>query len=609
MSILSGIKNFIYQTIGVDDTKSAKTKSVKSTKSASTKSVKSDPAKTSEPVFQQNPSPVGDVVTIKNKESNKKQTTAQPQRSVGQIRQSIENKCRANNLDFTKLKQRFGYIAEDLKTKFEELPEKEQVKILLVVEHEIDRIIQLQNKHGKSVQTDTTNAVIESAKTKVEAEEVGIKEKDLEKDTDDVKNKLGKDFSKVSINERRRRLDAYAKSEYKKFREQLDVELAKLPESERAAYEEKMIKEYDIKMQARFNDIIATQDSETGLNAIVILRADKMAEGMRIVKRTRANRAEVVRISDKADWNFTEGIIQTQYDRGERISCDAVQEYTTEVITDKSATAVQQYQTRYMERRQAFENGENVPEYLNQDFFTASAKGIGQGALNNTNMTMDEKAEFISQWKEDAQKFEDRDVVTKDVNEILEKNPEYKKLAEKVQVIEAKKAAEKAVQKDTNKTQTTTTKVIENKKQTSVTTETVAKPQVVNSQKEEKVKPAKQVTSNTVTNPLTQNNQEIAKDIQALGIDNAIKEYGHKAVIFTVLDNQNLKHMRPTLAPIIKSYDLQSLKKLVSDCSTGSFLYICSIVNKEYVAELRDERQDLCYSARKIVENMEKQNA
>ena len=66
MSILSGIKNFIYQTIGVDDTKSAKTKSVKSTKSASTKSVKSDPAKTSEPVFQQNPSPVGDVVTMKN---------------------------------------------------------------------------------------------------------------------------------------------------------------------------------------------------------------------------------------------------------------------------------------------------------------------------------------------------------------------------------------------------------------------------------------------------------------------------------------------------------------------------------------------------------------
>ena len=592
MSILSGIKNFIYETLGVDETPP-----VKSTTSANA---------VSKPIIKTKNVPQNiDTVTIKNKPAIGVPPTnnGQPQRSVGQIRQSIENKCRANNLDFTKLKQRFGYIAEDLKTKFEELPEKEQVRILLLVEHEIDRIIQLQKKHGKSAQTDNTEAIVEAAKTKVEAEEAGITNDELEQNAGDINEELGKNFKNADVKKRRKYMDRYAKEQYLKFKKNLQKELENIPEKDKAAYIQQRNEEYRLIMRARFNDIVATQDSETGLNAIAMLPADDMTEGLRIVKRTRVNKAEKTRISDKADWDFTEGLLKTQYKRGEKASTNTIQEYTAEAVADKSATAVQQYQTRYMERRQAFENGEKVPEYLNQDFFTASAKGIGQGALNNTNMTMDEKAEFISQWKEDAQKFEDRDVVTKDVNEILKKNPEYKKLAEKVQVIEAKKAAEKAVQKDTNKTQTTTTKVIENKKQASVTTETV-KPQVVNSQKEEKVKPAKQVASTTVTNPVskTNNQEKVAKDIQTLGVDEAIKEYGHETVITTILKNQNLKHMRPQLKRIIKSSDLQSLKKLVSDCSTNSFLYICSIVNKEYVAELRDKRPDLCYSARKIVE-------
>lgn len=604
MSILSGIKNFIYETLGVDETPPVK--SATSANVVSTKSI----------IKTKNVPPNIDTVTIKNKQAVGIPTNnGQPQRSVGQIRQSIENKCRANNLDFTKLKQRFGYIAEDLKTRFEELPEKEQVRILLLVEHEIDRIIQLQKKHGKSVQTNNTEIVIESAKTKVEAEEAGITNDELEQNAGDINEELGKKFKNADVKKRRKYMDRYAKEQYLKFKKNLQKELENIPEKDRAAYIQQRNEEYRLIMRARFNDIVATQDSETGLNAIAMLPADDMTEGLRIVKRTRVNKAEKTRISDKADWDFTEGVLKTQYERGEKASTNTIQEYTAEVITDKSATAVQQYQTRYMERRQAFENGEKVPEYLNQDFFTASAKGIGQGALNNTNMTMDEKAEFISQWKEDAQKFEDRDVVTKDVNEILEKNPEYKKLAEKVQVIEAKKAVEQVAQKntekDTIKTETTTANISTPEHQTVTQVSQKSEPQVIRHQNDTNTKPAKQVTSNTVTNPVskTNNQEKVAKDIQTLGVDEAIKTYGHETVITTVLNNQNLKHMRPTLAPIIKSYDLQSLKKLASDCSTSSFLYICSIVNKEYVAELRDEKPDLCYSARRIVENMEEQYA
>lgn len=394
MSILSGIKNFIYKTLGVDETPP-----VKSTTSANA---------VSKPIIKTKNVPQNiDTVTIKNKPAIGVPPTnnGQPQRSVGQIRQSIENKCRANNLDFTKLKQRFGYIAEDLKTKFEELPEKEQVRILLLVEHEIDRIIQLQKKHGKSAQTDNTEAIVEAAKTKVEAEEAGITNDELEQNAGDINEELGKNFKNADVKKRRKYMDRYAKEQYLKFKKNLQKELENIPEKDRTAYIQQRNEEYRLIMRARFNDIVATQDSETGLNAIAMLPADDMTEGLRIVKRTRVNKAEKTRISDKADWDFTEGLLKTQYKRGEKASTNTIQEYTAEAVADKSATAVQQYQTRYMERRQAFENGEKVPEYLNQDFFTASAKGIGQGALNNTNMTMDEKAEFISQWKEDAQKF------------------------------------------------------------------------------------------------------------------------------------------------------------------------------------------------------------
>ena len=64
-----------------------------------------------------------------------------------------------------------------------------------------------------------------------------------------------------------------------------------------------------------------------------------------------------------------------------------------------------------------------------------------------------------------------------------------------------------------------------------------------------------------------------------------------------------------SLTIAVNDEQIATLKELAQSCSTSSFVYICSIVNKEFVEELKDERKDLCYSARKQVENMEKQYA
>ena len=145
-----------------------------------------------------------------------------------------------------------------------------------------------------------------------------------------------------------------------------------------------------------------------------------------------------------------------------------------------------------------------------------------------------------------------------------------------------------------------------------ITTEPLSKtiPNIkIDNNKKETITNKKNAKVSNFVSKQTNNSILIAKEIRTTSIDYAIKKFGHSTVIETVLDNPNLKHMRPQLATIIKGYDLNSLKKLAQNCSTSAFVYICSIVNKEFVEELKDERKDLCYSARKQVENMEKQYA
>ena len=125
-------------------------------------------------------------------------------------------------------------------------------------------------------------------------------------------------------------------------------------------------------------------------------------------------------------------------------SKEVLEEYTQVNVAAKSAQAVIEYQNDYKARRDAYESGEDVPPYLDKEFFTSTAKGIGQGALDNTNMTNDEKAKFISDWKDDAKKYDDYKDVTQNIDEKLENNPEYKEIASKVKTISEEKAHAKS---------------------------------------------------------------------------------------------------------------------------------------------------------------------
>ena len=595
MGILTRVKNFIKtEVLGVTNNTQVKP-AQNSTKSAKPNAI----------VECKNVGKNEDTVVINNK--NKKQPANKTQkRSVGQIRESIKQKCQANNINFAEVLKNIPQIAGLTREKFEALTDVQKQEVMLFLEKELDKTIALQKKHGRSDKTNTAEVVTESAKNKYEAKKAGVNIKSMEEEAGDINAELGTDFKKLSRKEKRAKFKEMVKARKEAFEHRLQARLAKISPKYRAKMEAKWRAEHEFAENARFNEVLATNDSDTALEAVVMLPAKRMATGIKTVLNTRCDKAEKTATGDKAKFEYTEGLMKDYYERGEKPSGEVVQEYTQTIVSAKSAQAVAEYQNDYKAKRDAYESGKEVPAYLDKDFFTSSAKGIGEGALENTNMTNDEKAKFISDWNDDAKKYDDYEVVTKSVNEKLETKSEYKEISDKVKIINEQKA--KPVE---NKViQEMATEPAYHIQE--ITTEPLSKaiPNIkIDNNRKETITDKKNAKVSNLVSKQTNNSILIAKEIRTTSIDYAIKKFGHSTVIETVLDNPNLKHMRPQLATIIKGYDLNSLKKLAQNCSTSAFVYICSIVNKEFVEELKDERKDLCYSARKQVENMEKQYA
>ena len=595
MGIFTRVKNFIKtEVLGVTDNTQVKP-AQNSTKSAKPNAI----------VECKNVGKNEDTVVINNK--NKKQPANKTQkRSVGQIRESIKQKCQANNINFAEVLKNIPQIAGLTREKFEALTDVQKQEVMLFLEKELDKTIALQKKHGRSDKTNTAEVVTESAKNKYEAKKAGVNIKSMEEEAGDINAELGTDFKKLSRKEKRAKFKEMVKARKEAFEHRLQARLAKISPKYRAKMEAKWRAEHEFAENARFNEVLATNDSDTALEAVVMLPAKRMATGIKTVLNTRCDKAEKTATADKAKFEYTEGLMKDYYERGEKPSDEVVQEYTQTIVSAKSAQAVAEYQNDYKAKRDAYESGKEVPAYLDKDFFTSSAKGIGEGALENTNMTNDEKAKFISDWNDDAKKYDDYEVVTKSVNKKLETKSEYKEISDKVKTINEEKA-EPVKNKVIQEMATEPTYHIQE-----ITTEPLSKaiPNIkIDNNKKETITDKKNAKVSNLVSKQTNNSILIAKEIRTTSIDYAIKKFGHSTVIETVLDNPNLKHMRPQLATIIKGYDLNSLKKLAQNCSTSAFVYICSIVNKEFVEELKDERKDLCYSARKQVENMEKQYA
>lgn len=453
--------------------------------------------------------------------------------------------------------------------------------------------------------------------------------KDFEKEMGDVAKEFGKDFDKKSRKEQRRILKEHRLADEKQMLAELN-DAKKLPKAKRIAAEARIRRRHMHLRRGRFVDITAQYDSKTAVHSLVILDSKDMQYGAKTILATRCDAIEKTKTADYVTFSVTKDLISDFKEVGDEVKSEALEGCTQTFMEQKSAGAVKAFQADYIKDRDMYEaalakqkRGEALTSEekallssMRPEYYTATAKGIGSGAINNVNMTNDEKAEFITKWDNDAKKYSDYKTVTEPVRKQLDTNPDLKDVKNKIESIrkeqenlatktknnELKTNQRNYNEKNRYNAQAGVTNVIENQSETEKKSKksnvSVDKKQNNNSVKENNQDKIKTMNANTTV---------ISKEIETEGVHKALNRYGSEAVK-VIIDNPMYKHLRSTLITELRSYDLKSLQKISSSCSDSAFVFICSIVNKDFIVKLKETREHtkgLCFNAEKQIQNIE----
>ena len=615
MSFLSGIKNFIKtEILGVQETD---TKNQVAAKKDTTPVIECE---TEAPVDK-----------LEKKNTKNSVQSAKPQKGMSRkaMEATIEN-TPSEHIDIKKMLRKglIERVTGMTKDDFDKLTPQQKNRVVMAIKTSVEKFDELQEQGKISKKADLEEIVTSFAQILAESLNSGEFKtpQEFEKAMGDFTENFGKDFDKKSSKEQRRIIKAHRLADEKQMRAELD-EVKNLPKSERVAAEIKIRNRHNHIRKGRFVDITAQCDSKTAVNSLVILDSKDLQYGAKTVLATRCNAEERTAIADYAEYSVTKNLISDYKEIGDDVNGDVLEGYTQTFMEQKSANAVKAYQTDYVKDRDNYEaalakqkRGEALTaeeqallDTMKPDYYTATAKGIGSGALNNVNMTNDEKAEFISNWQADAKKYSDYKEVTQGVNKQLETNPELKEIKEKV-VEYNQKRENNVVKENTNKpveTKTPEHKTVafqnsfaESKKYVSgIEKQSIKSEAKINSKVENKEVATVQKEASTLNN----NSLVIAANIKEEGIHKAIKKYGADA-IKVIIDNPSFKHLRSNLTTIIRSYDLKSLIDLTATCSDSSFVFICEVVNKDFITKLKENREHtkgLCFAAERQVQDIE----
>lgn len=615
MSFLSGIKNFIKtEILGVQETDTKNQVAAK---------------KDTTPVIECETEAPVDKLEKKNTKNSVQSVKTQKGMSRKAMEATIEN-TPSEHIDIKKMLRKglIERVTGMTKDDFDKLTPQQKNRVVMAIKTSVEKFDELQEQGKISKKADIEEIVTSFAQILAESLNNGEFKtpQEFEKAMGDFTENFGKDFDKKSSKEQRRIIKEHRLADEKQMRAELE-EVKNLPKSERVAAEIKIRNRHNHIRKGRFVDITAQCDSKTAVNSLVILDSKDLQYGAKTVLATRCNAEERTATADYAEYSVTKNIIADYKEIGDEVNSEVLEGYTQTFMEQKSANAVKAYQTDYVKDRDNYEavlakqkRGEALTaeeqallDTMKPDYYTATAKGIGSGALNNVNMTNDEKAEFISNWQADAKKYSDYKEVTQGVNKQLETNPELKEIKEKV-VEYNQKRENNVVKENTNKpveTKTPEHKTVafqnsfaESRKYVSgIEKQSIKSEAKINSKVENKEVTTVQKEASTLNN----NSLVIAANIKEEGIHKAIKKYGADA-IKVIIDNPSFKHLRSNLTTIIRSYDLKSLIDLTATCSDSSFVFICEVVNKDFITKLKENREHtkgLCFAAERQVQDIE----
>ena len=615
MSFLSGIKNFIKtEILGVQETDTKNQVAAK---------------KDTTPVIECETEAPVDKLEKKNTKNSVQSVKTQKGMSRKAMEATIEN-TPSEHIDIKKMLRKglIERVTGMTKDDFDKLTPQQKNRVVMAIKTSVEKFDELQEQGKISKKADLEEIVTSFAQILAESLNNGEFKtpQEFEKAMGDFTENFGKDFDKKSSKEQRRIIKEHRLADEKQMRAELE-EVKNLPKSERVAAEIKIRNRHNHIRKGRFVDISAQCDSKTAVNSLVILDSKDLQYGAKTLLATRCNAEERTATADYAEYSVTKNIIADYKEIGDEVNSEVLEGYTQTFMEQKSANAVKAYQTDYVKDRDNYEaalakqkRGEALTaeekallDTMKPDYYTATAKGIGSGALNNVNMTNDEKAEFISNWQADAKKYSDYKEVTQGVNKQLETNPELKEIKEKV-VEYNQKRENNVVKENTNKpveTKTSDNKTVafqnsfaESRKYVSgIEKQSIKSEAKINSKVKNKEVTIVQKEASTLNN----NSLVIAANIKEEGIHKAIKKYGADA-IKVIIDNPSFKHLRSNLTTIIRSYDLKSLIDLTATCSDSSFVFICEVVNKDFITKLKENREHtkgLCFAAERQVQDIE----
>ena len=611
MSILSGVINSIRDLLGIEKTTPQVTSAQNSDKNT--------------PVIQcENVGKNEDVYIPEKSDSSKNESSkVGGVLSLGAFKNIVENL--AVKSGFAPKAFKVGGLLEKVagitEEEFQNLSSEDKKQLTGAIEYAMNKYAELSKQGAINKDANTEKLTLGFCSLVYEALTSGVFKDAEEYDNavGDVYQELGEDFDKLSVEEQRTVLRAKRVSDDKALAQELEA-VEEMPEEEQNAAADKIRRRHRLVQKGRFMRIASHSKSETAMNAMVILKSDDISWGAQSVLETRCSYAERTETADYAKYEFTKGLIKDFKSFGDEVKPESLKGYNTVVVSYKSEKATVQYQENYVKNRNIYERAiakqargetlsaeeQEILAIMSIEQYTAIAQGIGEGALNNVNMTASQKAEFISKWDNDARKYSDYAVVTQNVKDLL-KTSEYKEIAEKIEKIkteeikkakEAKTAVEKKTKTETrnisnNSTTSNTASVLEQKDETIVTSPSKAEKSTTNPIVQSKPK---------ITNPVI-----VAHNIEQNGVEKSIKEFGKTDVITTILNDKSLKYLRPQLATIIKTYDKKALIEITQNCSDSAFIWVCSIINPDYIEDLKANRANLCWYANKQLENMEKE--
>ena len=553
MGILSELRNFACEVLGIDMGIPKPRKSEDISKEA---------------VIQcQNVEQPGDKLEINQQETRPNGIV----QNLMALKDTIELKCTKYGFDGTDLLKNglLGKITGLSDEMLNQLSDGDKQKLLGCIDLILSKFQNYRNNGEISEDANINELITENVKVYYGALKSGVFEdlQEYEEAKGDVNAELGAEFKTMDRVSQRAVLTGVRQKDEATLKQEL-LEVQSLPEEERTEAEQKIRTRHQHIQRGRFMDIVNVNSSETALESLIMLCSNDLEYGTAAILSTRCSAEERSRTADLADYTFFKALAENYDSVGDTLSQEVIERYTALIMSAKSSEAAALYQE---EVKQDFKNyeekikrGEEVPKHL-KALYEGSKKGIEQISTElkreiHQELKTEKSVIIQNSKRQEALEEFSETVILPGNNYAVNENPSS---AER-EGEDVKRLLENNYVEKTNLTRGAPTK------------------------------------SKTVTSPIA-----IARVIKQEGLQEAIKQYDTGNIIETILEDGNLRHLRTRLVTIIKSADVNSLRKITDTCSDSAFIFICSIVNPDDVETLRESRGHLCYTARKEIEAIE----